>query len=87
MMAHMRLYAWMLLLCSFGMQTVGAAELARDSQGAVTVINAFHAVLLSTMKHAKSLGYKGRYTRLEPTIRQSYDFPEVGANRGREILA
>ncbi len=78
MMAHMRLYAWMLLLLFlFGMQTVGAAELARDSQGAVTVINAFHAVLLSTMKHAKSLGYKGRYTRLEPTIRQSYDFPEV----------
>jgi len=77
-MPHMRIYAWMpLLLFLFGMQTVRAAEVARDSQGAVAVINAFHAALLSTMKHAKSLGYKGRYIRLEPTIRQSYDFPEV----------
>jgi len=74
------MYAWMwLLLFLFGMQTAGMAEesAAQDSHGAVAVIGTFHAALLSTMKQAKSLGYKGRYTRLEPTIRQSYDFSRV----------
>jgi len=58
---------------------VGTAEepAVPGSQDAISVINTFHAALLFTMKHAKSLGYKGRYTRLEPVIRGSYDFPKV----------
>jgi len=77
-MSHMWIHVWILsvfLLC--GVQTTGAVEAAQDSRGAITVINTFHAALLSTMKHAKSLGYKRRYTRLEPVIRESYDFPKV----------
>ncbi len=78
MIAYMRIYIWALsvfLLC--GAQTAGAAETLRDSRAAVMVINTFHAALLSTMKRAKSLEYKGRYTRLEPVIRKIYDFPVV----------
>ncbi len=78
-MVHMRIYTWMWLpLFLFSMQVAGSEALAaRDPHSAATVIGTFHAALLSTMKHAKSLGYKGRYIRLEPIIRQSYDFPEV----------
>jgi len=73
-MSFMRVFV-MLLFC--GLQAVGAAEAAPGSRGAVMVINTFHAALLSTMKRAKSLGYKGRYTQLEPVIRESYDFHGV----------
>ncbi len=80
-MTPVRIYAWMwLLLCLFGMQTAVVAEVPvaqGTTHDAVTVIDAFHAALLSTMKRAKSLGYTGRYTHLEPTLRKSYDFPGV----------
>lgn len=79
MMPYIRNHAWkwwvLLALC---VQTGGiTVEAAQSSHSATTVINEFHATLLSTMRQAKSMGYKGRYTHLEPAIRQSYDFPRV----------
>ena len=38
-------------------------------------IQAFYDVLLSTMKEAKQLGFKGRYQRLDPAVRKIYDLP------------
>jgi len=72
-----RLAAVVLLL---GLQLAGmpdgfAVQKNTDDPGAV--ISRFHAALLSTMKHAGSLGYRGRYQRLEPIVRGSYDFPKV----------
>lgn len=80
MMSRMRIYTWIVpIIFLFGWQTAGIAKepTVTGSQGAISVINTFHAALLFTMKHAKSLGYKGRYTYLEPVIRQNYDFPKV----------
>lgn len=80
MKLRMRIYTWIVaVLFLFTWQTAGIAEepAVTNSQAASSVINTFHAVLLSTMKHARSLGYRGRYMRLEPTIRRSYDFPKV----------
>lgn len=37
------------------------------------VIESFHAALLETMRQAKTLGYSGRYEKLAPTIRNSFD--------------
>ncbi|MDQ6958519.1 MAG: ABC transporter substrate-binding protein [Mariprofundaceae bacterium] len=79
-MSRMRMYTWIVpAIFFFGWQTAGIAEepTVTGSQGAISVINTFHAALLFTMQHAKSLGYRGRYARLEPTIRQNYDFSKV----------
>ncbi len=37
------------------------------------VIGVFNGSLLETMKEAKTLGYKGRYDKLAPTIRNTFD--------------
>lgn len=79
-MSRMRIHTWIVtVMFLFGWQTAGIAEelTVTGSQGAISVINTFHAALLFTMQHAKSLGYKGRYTHLEPIIRNNYDFPKV----------
>jgi phospholipid transport system substrate-binding protein len=39
------------------------------------VVERLHATLLEVMRGASELGYTGRYQRLEPVLRQSYDFP------------
>ncbi len=61
-----------------GMQSVGvpgamAAREVTDVPGAVVL--RFHAALLSVMQNADRLGYKGRYAKLQPEIRKSYDLP------------
>ena len=38
-------------------------------------IQAFYDVLLSSMKEAKQLGFKGRYQRLDAPVRKIYDLP------------
>lgn len=37
------------------------------------VVKAYYAVLVSTLKDAKTLGFDGRYKRLEPAIRDTFD--------------
>lgn len=44
-----------------------------DDSGAIAVVEAFHTILLDTMKSAKSLGIKGRYEVLAPAIETSFD--------------
>ena len=39
------------------------------------VVSQLNATLLSVMKDAKTLGFNGRYARLEPVLKQVYDFP------------
>lgn len=36
------------------------------------VVETLHAALLDVMKDAKALGYRGRYRRLDPTVRAAY---------------
>ena len=39
----------------------------------VEVVKAYYAALVGTLKEAKSLGFEGRYKRLEPAIRDTFD--------------
>ncbi|HET7031520.1 MAG TPA: ABC transporter substrate-binding protein, partial [Casimicrobiaceae bacterium] len=44
---------------------------------AVRPITAFYDALLATMKEAQRLGFQGRYDKLAPVIRATYDFPAM----------
>lgn len=43
--------------------------------GGADTVRAFYAALLDTMRNAVQLGPQGRYARLAPAIRQSFDIP------------
>jgi len=50
------------------------APSAKASKGAPDeVVKAYYAVLVGTLKEAKTLGFDGRYKRLEPAIRDTFD--------------
>jgi phospholipid transport system substrate-binding protein len=55
--------------------SVSAAASATDP--AAKVVEKIHAELLTVMKQAKTLGYKGRYQRLAPVVASSYDLPFI----------
>jgi phospholipid transport system substrate-binding protein len=40
-------------------------------------VKAFYAVLLDTMKQAKTLGFAGRYKKLDPAIDATFDIPAM----------
>jgi phospholipid transport system substrate-binding protein len=44
------------------------------SPPASPVVEKLHDTLLSTMKQADALGFEGRYERLEPVLRSTFDF-------------
>jgi phospholipid transport system substrate-binding protein len=46
----------------------------RTDDGPRAVVEGLNAALLESMRHAAELGYQGRYRRLEPVLRQSFDF-------------
>lgn len=43
-----------------------------EKSGAAEVIRSFSAALLDSMKRADELGYSGRYTLLEPVVKESF---------------
>jgi phospholipid transport system substrate-binding protein len=53
----------------------GAQNQAVDP--AIAPIRAFYDVLLDTMKQAEKLGVRGRYDKLAPVIRSTYDLPAM----------
>jgi len=52
-----------------------ASAAQAQQQDPKAVIQPFYDVLLSTMKEATQLGFKGRYQRLEPAVKKAYDLP------------
>jgi phospholipid transport system substrate-binding protein len=50
---------------------------AGEIDPAAARIRAFYDALLETMKQASSLGVKGRYNRLAPAVRATYDLPAM----------
>ena len=44
-----------------------------DRDPNVSVVERFHAALLSTMKQGKTLGINGRYKKLEPEVASDFD--------------
>lgn len=50
---------------------------AAGASDAGAVIDKLHAALLSAMKGGATLGYKGRYDLIAPTVKSSFDFPTI----------
>ena len=50
---------------------------AADTDPAVATIRAFCDALLATMKQADQLGVRGRYDKLAPVIRSTFDLPAM----------
>ncbi len=62
--------------------SVASPNLALPDSGEVSepsaptkVVDALHEILISVMKDAKTLGYGGRFKRLEPVINELFDIP------------
>jgi phospholipid transport system substrate-binding protein len=62
--------------------SVASPNLALPDSGEVSepsaptkVVDALHEILISVMKDAKTLGYGGRFERLEPVINELFDIP------------
>jgi phospholipid transport system substrate-binding protein len=64
-----------LALLTFSLLGAGMAGAADDP--AVARIQTFYATLLEVMKHAKQLGISGRYEKLTPAVRETFDLPAM----------
>jgi len=62
----------LIILVALAMVYFGSAA-AQAADTAIPLITRLNDALLSTMKSASSLGYSGRYSKLEPVIRSTYD--------------
>jgi len=58
-----------------GVPTTEAGVPAAESGVPTRVVDALHENLISVMKDAKTLGYNGRFERLEPVISELFDIP------------
>jgi len=65
-----------LLLAFTPYQTMGT-ETEVSEHAATGVVAHFQSVLLSVMRDADGLGFKGRFERLEPEVKQSHDLARV----------
>lgn len=68
-------YTFSLLVLSFCLGATAAAE--DTAASATTMVEEFHSTLLDVMQHADTLGFKGRYEKLEPVIRGKFDTPFI----------
>jgi len=55
----------------------GARDLRGQESEPRTVVSAFQGELLATMKHAKALGFEGRYQQLLPAMELAFDFDQI----------
>lgn len=63
------------LVLSFCLVSFAGAD--DTAASATTMIEAFHSTLLDVMQHADTLGYQGRYEKLDPVIREKFDTPFI----------
>ncbi len=52
-----------------------AGEPARETSAPTRVVDELHENLINVMKEATTLGYQGRFARLEPVIHELFDIP------------
>ena len=57
--------------------TLPMRAVAADVDPAVAPIRAFYDALLAAMKQAEQLGVRGRYDKLAPVIRSTFDLPAM----------
>jgi phospholipid transport system substrate-binding protein len=66
------------LLIGLAFAQAGAIPaMAAETDPAVARIRSFYDVLLETMKRGGALGVKGRYEKLAPAVRATYDLPAM----------
>ncbi len=58
---------------------LGPVPSAAEGATAIGVVESLHAVLISAMKEADSLGYQGRFDRLSPVLSSSFDLGFMAA--------
>jgi len=68
---YLKIMALVLLITSLSSLSTARAEGMHKGE---LLIENLNKTLVSVMKNAKELGYKGRYERLEPVVRRTYDF-------------
>jgi phospholipid transport system substrate-binding protein len=56
---------------------IGRFAAAAETDPAIAPIRAFYDALLATMKQAAQLGVRGRYDKLSPVIRATFDLPAM----------
>jgi phospholipid transport system substrate-binding protein len=61
------------LIAAFGLGAVARAEAPAAASPPVQVVETLHAALLGVMKDSEKLGYQGRYDRLTPVLKETYD--------------
>jgi phospholipid transport system substrate-binding protein len=64
-----------LILLAASLVVPVTAQAADDP--AVAGVRSFYDALLDTMKHAKTLGVSGRYEKLAPVVRDTFDLPSM----------
>ena len=58
-----------------GAPTTESGAPTAEPSAPTKVVDALHENLISVMKNAKTLGYNGRFERLEPVINELFDIP------------
>src|SRR6476469_2798580 len=56
---------------------IGPATSQATDDPAVAGVRSFYDALLDAMKHAKALGVSGRYEKLAPVVRDTFDLPAM----------
>jgi phospholipid transport system substrate-binding protein len=71
-MLRMMRFGWVLVLwlCICGLSMA-------DDLSAKQVVETFQNELLAVMKDGQSLGFKGRYQKLDAAVRKSHDLPKI----------
>jgi phospholipid transport system substrate-binding protein len=66
-----------ILICLVASALLPAPRASAVDDPAAASIRNFYDTLLATMKRATELGVSGRYDKLAPVIRQTFDFPAM----------
>jgi phospholipid transport system substrate-binding protein len=67
------LFAAMALALAVTLPSVSRA--AEAAQGPMSLVSRLNETLIDVMQNAKNLGYRGRYERLAPVLKQTFNFP------------
>jgi len=71
---RLRALVFTLLLLGVPAATPGTA---RAAETPIATVERLNATLLEAMKEAEALGYQGRYEKLSPVLRETFDFPAM----------
>jgi phospholipid transport system substrate-binding protein len=52
-------------------------SIAEGQPDAKQTVDKLNTTIIESMKHAKNLGYKGRYAKLDPVIKETHDFAAI----------